>query len=113
MNKRDIEQFKKRLLAEQANISQKSEENPGGWEATTGGIGVDAADENEVADKFEELEENNGIMNKLDEQLNKVKAALDRIDKGTYGICEICGKPIERDRLEADPSVRISIKHTH
>jgi RNA polymerase-binding transcription factor DksA len=120
MNKRDNEKFKKRLLDEQVEleeelggIGQKSPQSPGGWEATTGDIKVDSADENEVADKLEELEENAGVVNKLDNQLNEVKAALERIEKDTYGLCEKCGKPIEKERLEANPSARISINHAH
>ena len=120
MNKREIEQLKIKLVAEQAEleeelggIGQKSPQSAGGWEATTGGMEVDSADDNEVADKFEELEENTGLVNKLDRQLTEVKAALERMDKGTYGICETCGKPIEKERLEANPSARTSIKHAH
>ena len=33
----------------------------------------------------------------------KVKEALERIDDGTYGICELCGEPISEKRLEARP----------
>jgi RNA polymerase-binding transcription factor DksA len=72
---------------------------------------IDTADENEVADKMGELEDNTSIMNQLDKQLNEVNAALEKIDKGTYGICEISGEPIERERLEANPSARTSLKH--
>jgi RNA polymerase-binding transcription factor DksA len=120
MNKKDTEYFKKKLLAEQSQleedlggISQKDPESAGGWEATSGGMEVDNADDNEVADKLEELEENAGVVSKLDRQLAEVKAALDRMEKGTYGICETCGKPIEIERLQANPSARISIKHGH
>ncbi len=35
--------------------------------------------------------------------LAEIDAALARIDAGTYGICEPCGKPIDTDRLEALP----------
>jgi len=35
--------------------------------------------------------------------LNAVEAALARIEKGTFGICEECGKPIEVKRLDALP----------
>jgi DnaK suppressor protein len=59
------------------------------------------------------LEENTGIVNQLEKQLNEVISALERIEKGTYGICEVCGKEIEEDRLLANPSSRISIKHSH
>jgi DnaK suppressor protein len=33
----------------------------------------------------------------------KVKEALDRIDNGTFGICESCGRPISEKRLMARP----------
>lgn len=35
--------------------------------------------------------------------LNQVKAALERLDNGTYGICENCHQPISMDRLDALP----------
>ena len=120
MNKKSLEQFKKKLLDEKnelegqlGGIGQRSPSSPGGWEATIGGMEVDSADENEVADKLEELEDNAGIVNSLDKQLAEVNAALDRIEKGTYGICEVCGETIEEGRLLANPSARVSIKHGH
>jgi len=33
----------------------------------------------------------------------KIREALERIDGGTYGICEICGEPISEERLKARP----------
>ncbi|MEI6304961.1 MAG: TraR/DksA C4-type zinc finger protein [Candidatus Taylorbacteria bacterium] len=120
MNKKDMEQFKTKLLAEKvdleqelASIGQKDPNAKGIWDASSGGMEVDTADENEVADKLEEYEGNNNILAQLDNQLIEVNSALDRIEKGTFGICEKCGKPIEKDRLEANPSARISIKHVH
>jgi RNA polymerase-binding transcription factor DksA len=35
--------------------------------------------------------------------------ALDELGRGTYGICEKCGKPIAAGRLEARPSARTCI----
>jgi DnaK suppressor protein len=35
--------------------------------------------------------------------LAQVDAALARLDKGTYGLCAACGRPIDADRLEALP----------
>lgn len=120
MNKKDTEHFKNKLLAEKkeleeelTEVGQKNPSKGGEWEATAGNIEVDTADENELADKLEEFEGNAGILTQLDNQLNEVKAALDRIDQGKYGVCEVCGQPIEKDRLEANPSARISIKHNH
>jgi DnaK suppressor protein len=35
--------------------------------------------------------------------INKIKSALDRIDSGTYGICETCEEYISVERLKARP----------
>jgi len=121
MNKKaELEKYKARLLAEKAEleeglsgIGKRNPDNPQEWDATSGTLEVDPADENEVADKLEELEDNSGIAAKLESQLKEVDGALERIEKGTYGLCETCNKPIEPERLEANPSARISIKHKH
>ena len=42
------------------------------------------------------------------EALSEVDAAIKRIHDGTYGICELTGKPIGRDRLLAVPFTRYS-----
>ncbi|MFX8999762.1 TraR/DksA C4-type zinc finger protein [Acinetobacter baumannii] len=36
----------------------------------------------------------------------EIEDALRRIDEGTYGICERCGRPIDERRLEALPTAR-------
>jgi len=43
--------------------------------------------------------------------LREVDAALERMDKGSYGICEECHESIEADRLIADPLVRYCLDH--
>jgi sigma-B regulation protein RsbU (phosphoserine phosphatase) len=47
----------------------------------------------------------------LDRLLADVHDALARADNGSYGICETCNEPIERDRLAIDPLVRFCIDH--
>ena len=39
----------------------------------------------------------------LDAKLRDVERALDKLDEGTYGACDVCGRPIGRDRIEAIP----------
>lgn len=118
MNKKDLEYFRKKLEAEKvllegelATVGHENTDKSGHWTATSGNMSVDSADENELADKLEELEDNAGIMEKLEKQHNEVVAALKRIEDGTYGICEISGEKIEKERLEANPSARTSVKH--
>lgn len=42
--------------------------------------------------------------------LREIDAALDRIARGTYGICERCGEPIPLARLEVIPYARLCMK---
>ena len=50
---------------------------------------------------------NNGLAGLLRE----VDAALGRMDKGTYGLCEECHESVEPDRLLADPLTRYCLDH--
>jgi phosphoserine phosphatase RsbU/P len=43
--------------------------------------------------------------------LNDVDSALHRLDDGTYGICTECHDTVEKDRLLADPLVRLCLDH--
>jgi sigma-B regulation protein RsbU (phosphoserine phosphatase) len=43
--------------------------------------------------------------------LEEIDSALERMDGGSYGICEECHEPIEQDRLIADPLARICLEH--
>lgn len=43
-------------------------------------------------------------------KLKQINAALDRIDNGTYGVCEDTGKKISKERLEAVPYTRLSME---
>ncbi len=42
------------------------------------------------------------------EALAEIEAAITRINKGTYGVCEVNGKPIDKERLLAVPFTRYS-----
>ena len=42
-------------------------------------------------------------------ELTDIDDALRRLDQGTYGICEECGKPIDEARLEAVPWARYCV----
>lgn len=57
----------------------------------------------EEADEAEEFGAWLGLKKVLNSQLARVRLALAKIHIGTYGTCESCGKPIERDLLTVDP----------
>jgi DnaK suppressor protein len=110
----NVDKHKQALLAErdrvQRAIDYMERENPGSIEDETGqnsGGGDNHIAETATATVDREidyaLEENS------EELLAEIDAALTRIEDGTYGICEGCGKPIDEDRLEAIPWTRFCI----
>jgi len=47
------------------------------------------------------------------EQSHEIDEALLRIGRGEYGRCEVCGREIELERLEAIPTARLCAEHAH
>jgi DnaK suppressor protein len=43
--------------------------------------------------------------------LEEIDAALRRVADGSYGVCEVCGRPINPGRLEARPTARTCVEH--
>jgi RNA polymerase-binding protein DksA len=102
----DIDHFRRRLLDERARvqgaIDYLHKEHPGSMEDETqeipsnnhpGDVATVTLDR-EIDYTLEENEER---------VLKAIDAALERIDKGTFGLCQTCGKPIDPERLEALP----------
>ena len=56
-----------------------------------------------------EREKDLSILERIEAELNDVEHALRRLDEGTYGTCEACGKPIGEERLEAMPATRFCV----
>jgi DnaK suppressor protein len=44
-----------------------------------------------------------GVGQSLESTLARIERALSKLDEGTYGDCDVCGKPIVRARLRAMP----------
>ena len=66
----------------------------------------------------DELEERRGRLeavlrsapsSQLSHLLHEVDSALARVESGRFGVCEACDDPIERERLAADPLVRVCL----
>ena len=54
-----------------------------------------------------EREKDLAILESIESELADVEHALRRLDDGTYGVCEACGRPIDEERLEALPATRL------
>lgn len=57
-----------------------------------------------------EREKHLSIANNVQDLLDKSSKALDKIAHGSYGICEVCGKPISSERLKALPHALMCIE---
>ena len=58
-----------------------------------------------------EREKDFSLLEQLEAEIGDLDAALRKIDEGTYGSCEVCGKEIQPDRLEAMPGTRTCFEH--
>jgi len=97
-----LEQERERLLHATGRLHADNTASPDDEFGEIGGYGTD----NHLADTASatydrELDE--GIEEGINATLRQIDAALQRIEDGTYGTCEICGKPIGEDRLRAIP----------
>lgn len=109
--RKKLEESKKKLINDLQTIGRINPDNPRDWEPVPGEQHQSHADPNENADAIEEYESNTATLKELEIELNEVNAALQRIESGSYGICEESGDEIEPERLEANPSARTCKKH--
>lgn len=81
------------------------------WIATPGET-IDAEpDENVAADRVEEWDERRATLAVLETRYNNIRRALQKIEDGTYGVCEVSGEQIDEDRLVAYPAARTTLAH--
>lgn len=111
------EHFRKKLEAEKAKlevgmggIGRPNPMVPGDWEPVPSEIGTEA-DLADQADVVMSRESNSAILADLEARYDTILSALSRIEKKTYGKCEVCGKKIEEARLEADPAATTCVEH--
>jgi DnaK suppressor protein len=96
------------LEEERATLRRQLAELGFGDEGRGTGLEYDAnfADSSQVTAERGEAE---ALANTLRETLTDVETALAKIEAGTFGPCESCGKPINPARLEAMPAARLCI----
>ena len=65
--------------------------------------------EEEATESFE-LEKRLALERQAREALAEVERALSKFENGTYGLCDICGQPIDPARLDALPQASLCLK---
>jgi RNA polymerase-binding transcription factor DksA len=72
---------------------------------------VDGQHPGDIGTDLFERERDLGLLEQVDGELHEVEEAFRRLDEGTYGVCEVCGRPIPDERLEAIPTARFDAEH--
>jgi RNA polymerase-binding transcription factor DksA len=114
LTKKELDDLRVRLTDEQAELdTQLATIVEDSFAATQSDLSGDVGLDDESADAGTatfEREKDLSIENNVRDLLQKIERALKRLDEGTYGICDICGKPIEKARVKALPYVDLCIK---
>jgi DnaK suppressor protein len=106
MNKETIDLYRKRLLKMRENILNKAKKlKEDSYNLGTDGIQdmADAASNTYNADILMSISDNDLTA------LKDIDNSLDKLSKGTYGVCEECEEKISEKRLEANPVARYCI----
>ncbi len=115
MTKRELEHYKKLLLKKREELKNEIEyikensfkktmkESSGEISAYNFHMADQATDSNEREKAFM-------FAYREDRLIYHIDRALERIKNGTYGLCQECGKPISKERLEAVPHARLCIE---
>ena len=106
MKKKERDFYRKRLLKMREDILNKAKKlKEDSYSLGTDGIQAmaDAASNTYTADILMSISDNDLKL------LKDIDNTLDKMEKGTYGICEECEEKINEKRLEANPVARYCI----
>ena len=98
-------------LLEELRDMGKLNTDTGEWEAIPEALDFPEADQNDMADRFEDFEAKSSMIKTLAPRLNNILKALKGLNKESFGKCEVCKKDIEMARLEANPAAQTCKKH--
>jgi RNA polymerase-binding protein DksA len=114
LTKKELEELRDSLLREQSELqAQLAELEASSFASSQSDLSGEVAFDEEYADSGTatfEREKDESLTDNARDLLGKIEKALSRMDEGTYGICERCGKPIEKARLKALPYASLCIR---
>lgn len=106
MNDRQVEYFRRKLIAWKNDLLIESRETIEGLQDGTRNIPDMADRASEETDRALELR----TRDRQRKLVSKIDAALRRIDQGEYGYCDVTGEPISLKRLNARPIATMSLE---
>lgn len=106
MNKKDTESLRRLLLEEKSRLAEELDEIVAGNHDQPGMAAHESVYRTHMADAgtdtFERARDLT-LEHNVRDMLERVNLALERVEAGTYGVCDTCGEPIGSDRLKALP----------
>ena len=106
MNERQVEYFRRKLLAWKADLLDETERTIEGLQGAARSIPDIADRASEETDRALELR----TRDRQRKLISKIDAALRRIEEGEYGYCEKTGEPISLKRLDARPIATMTVE---
>jgi len=107
MDAKELKKFKEQLIhlrEELLSLVRKTTENEKEYPLSEVGDSIDQAADSSARELLFEL--NHSEKQKLED----IDRALQKIEQGSFGICEKCGNKISKERLEAVPYAHFCIK---
>lgn len=110
----ELKHFKSKLEKEKAETEEEIEKLKSSVESIDDNFedrqSGDAHHQGDVASETQMKKTDYILLEKQREKHQKIEAALERIESGTFGICLSTGKPIKKERLEAIPYAMHSVE---
>ena len=97
---RNLLELRERLLAQMSGLAKESAEEMSSYSLHMADSGTDNFDRDFAL----------SLLSSDQDAIYEIEEALRRIEKGTYGVCELTGKTIPKARLEAIPWTRFTVE---
>lgn len=97
---RHLLELREQLLRQMSGLAKESAQELPGYSLHMADSGTDNFDRDFALT----------LLSSDQDALYEIEGALKRIEKGAYGVCELTGKPIPKERLEAIPWTRYTVQ---
>jgi RNA polymerase-binding protein DksA len=108
--KKLLSEEKARLQQLRDGLAEETQQSGAGGEDVSELSSVDQHPADVGTEEFER-EKDLSILESLEAELVSIEQAFERLDAGSYGKCDVCGKDIGDERLEARPAATLCIEH--
>ena len=93
-------ELREQLLAQMSGLAKESDQELAGYSLHMADSGTDNFDRDFAL----------SLLSSDQDAVYEIEEALKRIERKTYGVCELTGKPIPKARLEAIPWTRFTVE---